>query len=287
LKKHKKPLTNTYQTIAIVTPYWRPGENFTRQILDAIEPRLKNGDIITISEKAISTASGNIIDENSIEASSLARFLAKHWMHLIWGYVLGPICHLRKKTISRFRTYPVNEGGKHKQLALRQAGFLQALMHGSEGAIDGSNLPYSYVSLPPKDAQKLATQIRQSIRNKLCKDINVMIIDTDKTYSIRNFHFTPRPDVIHGIQSKSGILGYVSGRFLRLKQRATPVATSDPSTNIEETLQIADAANKARGFGAGRNVWDMAEAFDVRLTEVTWEMLERVEHKPIVIVRRT
>jgi F420-0:gamma-glutamyl ligase-like protein len=65
------------------------------------------------------------------------------------------------------------------------------------------------------------------------------------------------------------------------------VATSDPSTNIEETLQIADAANKARGFGAGRNVWDMAEAFDVRLTEVTWEMLEKVEHKPLVIVRRT
>jgi len=30
----------------------------------------------------------------------------------------------------------------------------------------------------------------------------------------------------------------------------------------------------------------MAEAFNVALTSVTWDMLDRVEHKPIVIVRR-
>jgi F420-0:gamma-glutamyl ligase-like protein len=207
-------------------------------------------------------------------------------MHYVWGYALGSICHLRKKTISRFKTYPIAEGGKHKQLALKQSGFLQTLMHGSEGGIDGSNLPYSYVSLPVKNAKQHATQIRQSIKNKLHLNVSVMIIDTDKTYSTRNFHFTPRPNAIQGIQSNSGILGYVAGRLLKLKQRATPVAISGATMNIEMALQIADAANRARGFGAGRNVWDMAETFNVPLTEVTWEMLDEVEHKPIVIVRR-
>lgn len=287
MKKHEKPLTNNYQTIAIVTPYWRPGENYTNQILNAIKPRIKNGDIITISEKAISTASGNIIDESTIKAGSLATFLVRHLMHHTWGYVLGPICHLRRKTIKRFRAYPVEEGSRHKQLALRHSGVLQALMHGSEGGIDGSNLPYSYVSLPLKDAQQLATRIRQSIKSKLHANVSVMITDTDKTYSFRDFHFTPRPNAIQGIHSNSGVLGYVAGRLLKLRKRATPVAVSDGTMTIEMALQIADAANRARGFGAGRNVWDMAEAFRAPLTGVTWEMLDQVEHKPIVIVRRT
>ena len=46
-------------------------------------------------------------------------------------------------------------------------------------------------------------------------------------------------------------------------------------------------ANRARGFGAGRNVWDMAETFGVALTYVSWDMLDKVEHKPIVIARQS
>jgi len=71
-----------------------------------------------------------------------------------------------------------------------------------------------------------------------------------------------------------------------LKRRATPIALVGSKTSVEEALEIAELANRARGFGAGRNVWDMAEAFGVSLTNVTWDMLDRVEHKPIVIVRR-
>jgi F420-0:gamma-glutamyl ligase-like protein len=55
--------------------------------------------------------------------------------------------------------------------------------------------------------------------------------------------------------------------------------------NVEEALNIAELANRSRGFGAGRTVWDMAERFKVDLTDVSWEMLERVKHKPVVIVR--
>jgi F420-0:gamma-glutamyl ligase-like protein len=112
-----------------------------------------------------------------------------------------------------------------------------------------------------------------------------MVVDTDKTSSFRNFHFTPRPKPIRGIHSCGGFVAYVIGRFFRLKRRATPLALAGRSLTVEEALNIAELANRSRGFGAGRTVWDMAERFKVDLTDVSWEMLERVKHKPVVIVR--
>ncbi|MDH5783860.1 MAG: coenzyme F420-0:L-glutamate ligase [Candidatus Bathyarchaeota archaeon] len=275
-----------YQKVAIVAPYWKPSEDFLQMIINSVRGKIDDGDFVTVSEKAISTALGNILDESIIRPSLLARFLAKYWMRLIWGYVLGLLCHLRKKTIRRFRAYPIREGSAHKQVALQYAGFLQALMHGSEGAIDGSNLPYSYVSFPLKNAQAVAQQIQNRIKAELGKKVTVMIIDTDKTYSLRNFHFTPRPKPIRGIHSCGGALAYILGRFFKLKHRATPVAIVGSKLSTKKALAIAEIANRTRGFGAGRTVWDMAETFNAALTSVTWEMLCKIEHKPIVILRR-
>jgi F420-0:gamma-glutamyl ligase-like protein len=74
--------------------------------------------------------------------------------------------------------------------------------------------------------------------------------------------------------------------MLKLKRRATPIAVAGRPISAEEALTIAEIANRARGYGAGRTVWEMAEKFRVGLTEVSWEMLEKVEHKPIVMVRK-
>jgi len=279
-------LTKAYKSFALKTDYWRPGADYVHKIITAVKDKIKDGDFVTISEKAISTASGNIIDESAAHPYLLARLIANYWMRNTWGYFLGTICHLRRKTIQRLRAYPIKEGSAHKQVALERAGFWQALMYGSEGGIDGSNLPYAYVSLPLKNAEQIAKKIRDQIKKEFDKNVNVVISDTDKTYSFRNFHFTPRPKPIKGIHSCNGVISYLIGRFLKLKRRATPIASVDSKISVEEALKIAEKANRARGFGAGRNVWDMAEAFNVSLIDVTWDMLDRVEHKPIVIVRR-
>jgi F420-0:gamma-glutamyl ligase-like protein len=276
-----------YRFLVLETGYWRPGTDYIKRIVDSVKGKIRNGDFVTISEKAISTASGNILDESRVHPSLLASFIAEYWMRWVWGYFLGVVCHLRRKTVQRLRAYPVREGGAHKQVALNCAGFCQALMHGSEGGIDGSNLAYSFVSLPLKNSQQTANRIRERLKNELGRDVNVMILDTDKTYSFRNFHFTSRPKPIEGIYSCDGFVSYLVGRFLKLKRRATPIAFVGSKTlSVEEALGIAELANRARGFGAGRNVWDMAEAFGVALTDVTWDMLDRVEHKPIVLVRQ-
>jgi F420-0:gamma-glutamyl ligase-like protein len=159
-------------------------------------------------------------------------------------------------------------------------------MFGSEGGIDGSNLPYSFVSLTLENAEKVAEDIHAHLRQQLRKKAGVLIVDTDKTYSMRGFHFTPRPKPIKGIVTFGGVFSYVAGRMLKLRRRATPVAVAGCRLNVETALEIASIANRARSYGAGRTVWDMAEKFDTGLAQVTWEMLETVKHKPIVIVRR-
>jgi F420-0:gamma-glutamyl ligase-like protein len=256
-----------YNAVAVESRYWKPGDDYITQLIEAIENIVEDKDFVAVSEKAVSTSLGNLIDEKNVEASRLARFIAKYWMRIVWPYILGPVCHLRPKTIEFLRSYPTEEGSRHKQLALEQSGFLQALMHGSEGAIDGSNLPYSYV------------------RSKLGKNVSVAIVDTDKTYSLKGFHFTPRPKPLKGIHSFGGFLAYVAGRSLKLKKRATPLAVAGSQITTEEAIEIAKIANRTRGTGAGRTVWDMAKTFNVNLTGVTWKMLDSVKHRPIVIIR--
>ncbi len=271
--------------LAVRTAFWRPRENYSGRIVEALRGKLKRGDIIVISEKALSTALGNIVDESGVRAGLLAQFLAQYWMRRVWAYALGPLCHLRKGTIRHFRDYPVEEGGAHKQVVLRYCGLLQALMHGSEGGIDGSNLPYAYVSLPLNDSFYVAEKLRNSIGKELGKSVTVMIVDTDKTYSWRNFHFTPRPKPIGGICSAGGFISYVVGRSLKLKKRATPLAVVGAKMSVEVALDMAELASRARGFGAGRTIRGMAESFNVSLTGVSWEMLDEIIHKPIVILR--
>jgi F420-0:gamma-glutamyl ligase-like protein len=159
-------------------------------------------------------------------------------------------------------------------------------MFGSEGGIDGSNLPYSYVSLPLDNAHAIAEKIRTQLRLVLHKRVFVMIVDTDRTYTFRNFHFTPRPKPIKGILSFGGCAAYVIGRMFKFKRRATPVAVAGCKIPTEKALEIAEIANRSRGFGAGRTVWDMAAEFKVQLTGVSWEMLDTVKHKPITILRK-
>lgn len=270
---------------AIKTGYWMPGDSYLDRVLNAVNGRISDGDLIVVSEKALSICEGLVIDESKIKPSLLAHLIARFWMRMVWGYFLGRICHLKRENIERLRNYPVREGAAHKEVALRYAGFLHALMWGSEGGINGSNLPHAYVSLPLKNPQKIAERIKQYIENKTGRRVAVMIIDTDKTYSAGGLHFTHRPKPLKGIHTLSGFMAYVVGRAFRLKRRSTPLALAGAEIDINLALDIAEAADKAMGSGAGLTVWDMAERFGVDLSGVTWSMLKSVKHKPIVIVR--
>lgn len=274
-----------YTALAITTNYWKPQDNYTDKIINAIENKIENGDFVVISEKAISTSLGTMIDESTVKPSLSARIMARFWMRIVWGYPLGMLCGFGQRLLKRLRDYPLESGSRHKQVALQHAGFWQALMFGSEGGIDGSNLPYSYVSLPLNNAEELAQKIRKQITLKLKKNVCVIIADTDKTYKFRNFFFTPRPKPLKGIHSFGATTTYIIGRMLKLKKSSTPLTAAGCNLQASEALKITNIADKARGPGSGATVWDMAARFHVEVNGVSWEMLAKIRHRPIVIVR--
>ena len=275
-----------YDALALTTSYWRPGDNYIDKLTKTLEGKIENGDFLVISEKAISTATGNIIDESKIKPSLNAKVIARFWMRTVWGYPLGILCRFGQRLLHRLRQCPLESGSRHKQVALQYAGFCQALMFGSEGGIDGSNLPYSYVSLKLDNADEVAVEIREKVLAKLKRNVCVIIADTDKTYRFRNFFFTPRPKPFKGIHSFGGAVTYTVGRMLKLKKSSTPLAVAGWNLQASEALTITNIADKARGPGSGATVWDMAARFQVEVNGVSWEMLSKIRHKPLVIVRK-
>ncbi|MEM2968570.1 MAG: coenzyme F420-0:L-glutamate ligase [Candidatus Bathyarchaeia archaeon] len=275
-----------YRALALTTGYWKPGEDYLACIAANLAGKVRDADFVVVSEKALSTALGNILDESTVKAGFNAKVISRFWMRFAWGYFLSIICHFGKRLTQRLRQYPLEAGSRHKHVALQRASPLQALMWGSEGGIDGSNLPFSYVSLPLRNPYKVADEIRQKIWRSLKRKVCVIIVDTDKTYSFRNFHFTPRPKPMKGIYSLGGVIAYVIGRALKLRKRSTPLAVAGCSLQAEEALKIANIADRARGVGSGATVWDMAARFHVAITEIDWRMLAKMEHKPLVIVRK-
>ncbi len=276
----------TYKALAIATSYWKPKDNYLTLIETALKGRIRNGDFVVVSEKALSIALGKIIDESAVKPGGAAKLLAGFWMQKIWGYPIGFLCGFGQRLLRRLQMYPAEAGSRHKQVALAYAGVWQALMFGSEGGIDGSNLAYSYVSLPLGNAEELAQQLQTAISQKLNKTICVIVADTDKTYKFHNFYFTPRPNPLRGIQSFGGVVAYVVGRVLKLKKSSTPLAVAGCHLAVSQALTITNIADRARGPGSGATVWDMAARFHAPIDEVTWSMLSEIEHKPIVVVRK-
>ncbi len=273
------------KVLPLRTRYWKPGCDYARVVARAVQQYIKEGDIVVVSEKAISTAKGNLVDESSLSPSATSRFLVRFWTRIIWGYFLGLLCRFKPPTLVHLRAYPLREGSRHKELVLRRAGLLHALKYGSEGGIDLSNLPYSFASLPLKDPEEAAKSILEQIVRLTGMLASVIVSDTDSTFSLRGIHFTSRPRPLRGIHPFPGPLTFVVGRALKLKQRATPLAVAGPSLQVEAALDIAERAHHTRGYGAGRTVWDMVQSQGIKPSEVTWAMLEKARHFPIVLVR--
>ena len=270
--------------IKIKTLYWLPGTDHVHEIVESVNKILQDGDIVTISEKAISTAMGNLIDESRIKPGRLAKLIASFWMRRLWGGPLGKLAKLREHTKERMKNYPKDEGAAHKQVALENVGLLQSLRHYSEGGIDASNLPYSYVCLPLEDPKLIADSIHKALEAN-GKHLSTIIVDGDTTYSTRNFHIAPRRVPIPGIIHVGGFLTFLLGRKLDFIARSTPLAVSGIARNPDFLLTLANVSHRVRGHGAGRTVWDMARSLGVGLTHVSWEMLRLVDHYPIAILR--
>lgn len=266
------------------TRYWRPGTNYIKETLMVTGDYVQDGDIIALSEKAVSTALGLLIDEATVQPSRLAKLLTL-LNKQVWGGMLGKLVGFKETTLKNLQNYPLEEGAAHKQVALSTVGFLHSLKHYSEGGIDASNLPYSYVSLPLPKPSKICEVLRSSFMKKLGKDVTVMIIDGDTSYSWRNLHLAPRKLNVPGLVHKGGFIVFLVGRILGFQARRTPVGLAGMDLNPDRALWLANLFHKISGAGAGRTVWSMAKNLETDLTGVTWKMLEGLDHFPIALFR--
>ena len=95
-----------YYALAVTTKYWKPRQDYLKEITNSIASRVENGDFVVVSEKAVSTALGNIVDESLIHPSLNAKLIAKPWMRFMWGYFTRRAVPFRKAFAAETASVP-------------------------------------------------------------------------------------------------------------------------------------------------------------------------------------
>lgn len=272
-----------YSTIPVNTDYIKPKESYD-VIIDNAAKLLEDGDFLVISETPISVSQGRLVDESNFKPSFLSILLADVWSKYLWGYILGPIFRIKSRTIKNLRKLPP-EARTHKKVILEYYGIKHALKPASEAGVDLSNVPGSMVSLLPDDPTGVSKDIAAKIKLTHGKNVIVLIIDTDASYQIFDTKFTSLPIAVEGIRSDMGFFGYLLGRFSTILG-PTPLGISE-SMDLKQILEIADAAENFHKNNDTdiETVYDMSNAFNGDVADVTIEMLDSVKHTPAVIVR--
>ena len=280
LKNIKHVINGDYIVIPIETGYIKPNDSLD-VIINPARELMEDDDYLVIAETPISVAQGRLVDESKYTPSLTAIFLTTVWSKYLWGYVLGPLLKIKKRTIKNLRRLP-EETKAHKEVVLQLYGLKHALKPASEAGIDLSNAPGTYVSLLPKNPEKVAKQIKQEIGKEVC----VMIIDTDATYMKNGKYFTALPIAIEGIDADNGVFGYVKGQ-LSQNMGSTPLGCSE-KIDVETALKIANIAEDYQKSLATemKTIHSVKAVLGTEIDEVTIEDLDSITHTPAVIIRK-
>jgi F420-0:gamma-glutamyl ligase-like protein len=279
-KNIKHVINGDYIVIPIETGYIKPNEDLSSIITPARE-LMKDGDYLVIAETPVSISQGRLIDEANYTPSLTAKFLTTVWSKYLWGYVFGPLLKIKKRTIKNLRRLP-EETKAHKEVVLQLYGLKHALKPASEAGIDLSNAPGTCVSLLPENPQKVACEIKEKIEKNVC----VMIIDTDATYMKNGKYFTGLPIAIDGIEADKGFFGYVKGQ-LSENMGSTPLGCSE-EISVEDALKIANIAEDYQKSLSTemKTIHSVKEVLGTSESEVTIEALDSITHTPAVIIRK-
>lgn len=272
-----------YEIKPIQTNYIRPNQSLDI-IIEKAGPFLEDNDFLVISETPVSISQGRLVDESQFKPSFKAILLADVWSKYFWGYFLGPLLRIKKRTINNLKNLPP-EARAHKELVLKYYGIKHALKPASEAGIDLSNVPGTFVSLLPHNPGDAAREISIEIQEKWGKKVLVMIIDTDVTYRFAGKKFTCLPVAIDGIKSNTGFFGYLLGRFGKIAG-PTPLGVSS-SIPVIKALEIATIAEDYQKSIEGHveTIYNMKNEFGEEITNITVDMLDSVIHTPALIIK--
>ena len=280
VKNIKHVINGNYIVIPIETGYIKPNEDLSC-IIEPAKELMEDGDYLVIAETPISVSQNRLVDESKYTPSLTAKFLTTVWSKYLWGYVLGPLLKIKKRTIKNLRRLP-EETKAHKEVVLQLYGLKHALKPASEAGIDLSNAPGTFVSLLPENPEGVAKEIRKEIG----KDVCVMIIDTDATYMKNGKYFTGLPIAIDGIDADNGFFGYLKGQ-LSENMGSTPLGCSE-EIDVETGLKIANIAEDYQKSLSTemKTIHSVKEVLGSEIDEVTIEDLDSITHTPAVIIRK-
>lgn len=275
----------TYYCKPIKSNYFKANEGYSR-LINILIKNCHDGDYIFISETPISTIEGNLIDESEFNSGITSFLITELWCRYLWGYILCPLLGYDKRTIKNLRQMP-KEARKHKEFILKRYGLKHALQPTAEAGVDLSNVPGNYVSLLPENPEKSAIKIKNMIKEKSNKNVEIIIMDTDPTYKFKNTYFTTLPKSIKGIKNDTGIFGYVLRAFTK-KLGATPLATT-VDMNLEELIYMANLAEECQKNNSTNffeTIYNMQDTFNTKYDAITVEMLDSVNHFPAIIIHK-
>lgn len=280
LENIKHVINGDYLVIPIETGYIKPNDDLN-SIIEPARKLMEDGDYLVIAETPISVSQNRLVDESEYSPSLTAKFLTVVWSKYLWGYVLGPILGIKKRTIKNLRKLP-KETEAHKEVVLQLYGLKHALKPASEAGIDLSNAPGTFVSLLPENPEKVACEIKESIGKEVC----VMIIDTDATYMKNGKYFTGLPEAIEGIEADKGFFGYFKGQ-LSENMGSTPLGCSE-KMDVEMALKIANIAEDYQKSLSTemKTIHSVKAVLGSEIDEVTIEDLDSITHTPAVIIRK-
>ncbi len=284
-------LRRRYKLCIIKRPsrYWLPGTDVVKEIVDIYGSMIKDGDIIVVSDKALSIALSNIYDENLISVDPITIIMTFLTSRILWGYLLRQL-FIDINTVKIMVETPLELLAKHKKLALYYGGIKHFLKPLSEFGIDTVNLPYYYVSIPIKNIAKVVKEIKLSIENRLSVDVNILVVDTDRCFVpkyVKSIALATRPSTVRGVIDL-GVIAYILGRTFKdsFERFPTPTAYVGIQLDLYTILRLARIGEKFRGCGIGRNIIEMIRVLDSEhLNSLTWLSLRRVKHYPVIILR--
>ncbi|MBR0059080.1 MAG: coenzyme F420-0:L-glutamate ligase [Methanobrevibacter sp.] len=276
----KHVINGDYMVIPIETGYIKPNEDLN-SIIKPARQLMEDGDYLVIAETPVSVSQGRLVDEAEYTPSLMAKFLTTVWSKYLWGYILGPLLKIKKRTIKNLRRLP-KETEAHKEVVLQLYGLKHALKPASEAGIDLSNAPGTCVSLLPDNPEKVACDIKAEIGKEVC----VMIIDTDATYMKNGKYFTGLPIAIDGIEADKGFFGYVKGQ-LSENMGSTPLGCSE-KMDVEKALKMANIAEDYQKSLSTemKTIHSVKKVLGTSETGVTIEALDSITHTPAVIIRK-
>jgi coenzyme F420-0:L-glutamate ligase / coenzyme F420-1:gamma-L-glutamate ligase len=146
-------------------PEIQPGDDLSKLIADATRfqgVELADGDVLIVTQKAVSKSEGRSVDLDEVEPSPLAIELAANW----------------------------EKDARHVEVVLRESKRIVRMDHGviicetrhgfvcANAGVDASNVPGGRLMLLPVDPDASARRIRDGIRSATGRDVAVIVSDT-------------------------------------------------------------------------------------------------------------